>query len=91
MIVAGKPARGPGAGAREPYSAAVRAHAETVLRGFYDFYLEAGSEPIVNPFPLDRPRRGGRAHAHHNPMERYQRRYSRNRVRHYCAESGKSS
>ena len=25
--------------------------------------------PPVNPFPLDRSRRGGRAHAHHNPME----------------------
>jgi site-specific recombinase XerD len=72
MTVAGKPSRGQGAGMREPYSAAVRAHAETVLRGFYDFHLEAGSGPIVNPFPLDRSRRGGRAHAHHNPMERYQ-------------------
>jgi site-specific recombinase XerD len=71
MIVAGKPARGKEAGAREPYSAAVRAHAETVLRGFYDFHLEAGSGPIVNPFPLDRSRRGGRAHAHRNPMDRY--------------------
>jgi len=74
MIVAGKPARaasGRGAGAREPYSVVVRAHAETVLRGFYDFHLEAGRGPIVNPFPLDRSRRGGRAHAHHNPMDRY--------------------
>ena len=71
MTVAGKPARRQGAGEREPYSAAVRAHAETVLRGFYDFHLEAGRGPIVNPFPLDRSRRGGRAHAHHNPMERY--------------------
>jgi site-specific recombinase XerD len=50
----------------------VRAHAETVLRGFYDFHLAAGSPGlIVNPFPLDRSRRGGRAHAHHNPMDRY--------------------
>jgi len=71
MTVAGKPSRGPGGGGREPYSAAGRAHAETVLRGFYDFHLEAGSGPIVNPFPLDRSRRGGRAHAHHNPMDRY--------------------
>jgi len=76
MLVAGKPPRARGAagreaGEREPYSAAVRAHAETVLRGFYDFHLEAGSGPIVNPFPLDRSRRGGRAHAHHNPMDRY--------------------
>jgi site-specific recombinase XerD len=71
MTVAGKPSRGQGSGAREPYSAAVRAHTETVLRGFYDFHVEAGSGPIVNPFPLDRSRRGGRAHAHHNPMDRY--------------------
>jgi site-specific recombinase XerD len=51
------------------YSASVRAHSETVLRGFYDFHRDAGSGPILNPFPLDRSRRGGRANAHHNPME----------------------
>ena len=28
-----------------------------------------GSGPSLNPFPLDRSRRAGRAHAHHNPME----------------------
>jgi len=49
----------------------VRAHSETVLRSFYDFHLEAGTGPLVNPFPLDRSRRGGRAHAHRNPMEPY--------------------
>ena len=48
-----------------------RLHSETVLRGFYDFHLDAGTGPIMNPFPLDRARRGGRAHAHHNPMEPY--------------------
>lgn len=57
--------------AGEGYSASVRAHSETVLRGFYEFHREAGSGPIVNPFPLDRLRRGRRAHAHHNPMEPY--------------------
>jgi hypothetical protein len=51
------------------YSPAVRAHSETVLRSFYDFHRDAGSGPLLNPFPLDRSRRGGRAHAHHNPME----------------------
>lgn len=51
------------------YSASVRAHSETVLRGFYEFHREAGTGPILNPFPLDRSRSGGRAHAHHNPME----------------------
>jgi site-specific recombinase XerD len=54
---------------RGVYAASVRAHSETVLRGFYDVHRQAGSGPIVNPFPLDRSRRGGRAHAHHNPME----------------------
>lgn len=53
----------------QPYSPAVRAHTETVLRSFYDFHREAGSGPILNPFPLDRLRRNRRAHAHHNPME----------------------
>ena len=52
-----------------PYSPAVRAHSETVLRTFYDFHRDVGSGPMLNPFPLDRSRRGGRAHAHHNPME----------------------
>jgi integrase len=51
------------------YAPSVRAHAETVLRGFYEFHVDAGSGPLVNPFPLDRPRRARRAHEHHNPME----------------------
>ena len=51
------------------YSASVRAHSETVLRGFYEFHREAGTGPVLNPFPLDRSRVHGRAHAHHNPME----------------------
>ena len=51
------------------YAPAVRAHSETVLRGFYGYHLDAGTGPIVNPFPLDRSRRQARAGAHHNPME----------------------
>ncbi|MFZ5851653.1 MAG: site-specific integrase [Actinomycetota bacterium] len=51
------------------YAAATAAHSETVLRGFYQFHLEAGTGPMVNPFPLSRTRRGGRANAHHNPMQ----------------------
>lgn len=79
MLVAGKPVRphwrqsasvAPMSTASgKPYAPSVRAHCETVLRGFYEFHLQVGSGPIVNPFPLDRTRRGGRAHAHHNPME----------------------
>jgi integrase len=47
------------------------AHCESVVRGFYDFHLEAGTGPIVNPFPLARQRGGGRGNAHHNPMDPY--------------------
>jgi site-specific recombinase XerD len=57
--------------AGEAYAPSVRAHSETVLRAFYDFHLDVGSGPVINPFPLDRSRRGGRAHAHRNPMEPY--------------------
>jgi site-specific recombinase XerD len=80
LQVAGKPTRphwrhrgepptaSAGSSAR-PYAAAVRTHSETVLRSFYDFHCDAGTGPIVNPFPLDRSRRGRRAHAHRNPMD----------------------
>jgi integrase len=52
------------------YAPATAAHSETVLRSFYEFHVQAGSGPMVNPFPLARGRRGGeRANAHHNPME----------------------
>jgi integrase len=46
------------------------AHCETVCRSFYGYHLEAGTGPIVNPFPLAR---AGRAHAHHNPMDPFPR------------------
>ena len=61
--VTGKPSRG------ERYEASTAAHCESVLRGFYDFHLEAGTGPMLNPFLLSRRRRAGRAQAHHNPME----------------------
>ncbi len=67
MQLAGTPGRPQGrAGGYAPSS---RAHCETVLRCFYAFHLDAGTGPIVNPFPLDRSRRSGRPGAHHNPME----------------------
>jgi site-specific recombinase XerC len=50
------------------YAPATVRHCETVLRGFYEFHLGVGTGPLVNPFPLVR---AGRAHAHHNPMDRY--------------------
>jgi integrase len=61
--VTGKPRPGRG------YAPTTSAHSETVLRGFYDFHRDVGSGPMVSPFPPARGRRGGRAHAHHNPME----------------------
>ena len=48
------------------YAASTVAHCETVIRTFYEFHLDAGSGPMVNPFPLARH---GRAHPHHNPMD----------------------
>jgi hypothetical protein len=57
--------------AGEAYAPSVRAHSETVLRAFYDLHLDADSGPVIYPFSLDRSRRGGRAHAHHNPMDPY--------------------
>jgi site-specific recombinase XerD len=70
----GRPAGQPASPAPgEVYAPSVRAHSETVLRSFYDFHREAGTGPLVNPFPLDRSRRSGRAHAHRNPMEPYRR------------------
>jgi integrase len=63
--VTGKPALGTG------YSPATVAHSETVLRSFYDFHRDAGTGPLLNPFPLDLSRRSRRAHAHHNPMDHW--------------------
>jgi len=60
--VTGKPSPGRG------YATATAVHCESVLRGFYDFHLQAGSGPMVNPFPLARGRRT-RANAHRNPMD----------------------
>lgn len=50
--VTGKPSPGRG------YATATVVHCESVLRGFYEFHLQAGSGPMVNPFPLARGRRG---------------------------------
>ncbi|MFC7807711.1 tyrosine-type recombinase/integrase [Streptomyces olivaceus] len=53
----------------DKYALRTRAHFETVARGFYDFHRDFGTGPILNPFPLARSRRAGRANAHHNPMD----------------------
>lgn len=61
--VTGKATQGGG------YAVETVRHSETVLRQFYDLHLELGEGPIINPFPLHRSRRGGRANAHHNVLE----------------------
>jgi len=43
-------------------------HSNAVLRSFYDYWIELGGGPLVNPVPRERDR-GGRPHAHHNPLE----------------------
>jgi len=42
-------------------------HSNAVVRSFYEFWIETGHGPLVNPVPLDR--RGSRPHAHHNPLD----------------------
>ena len=54
------------------YAATTRAHGETVLRSFYEFHLESGLGPMVNPFPLTRSRQG-RVNEHHNPLQPFGR------------------
>ena len=66
LVIAGP--RGPNpvtgkAGPGPEYAPATALHSESVLRGFYDFHLEAGTGPMVNPFPVVR-RRQSRAGAH---------------------------
>lgn len=43
-------------------------HSNAVLRSFYEFWIEIGEGPLVNPVPLERGR-GRRANEHHNPLE----------------------
>jgi site-specific recombinase XerD len=69
LQLAGKPGRP----AAAKYAPSTVAHCETVCRGFYAYHLEAGTGPIVNPFPLARP---GRANAHHNPADPFPRQRS---------------
>jgi len=45
-------------------------HSNAVLRSFYEFWIDEGAGPLVNPVPLARAEQR-RAHAHHNPLEPY--------------------
>ncbi|MFF3737672.1 hypothetical protein [Streptomyces sp. NPDC002566] len=45
------------------------AAAAAIASVFYDFHLECGTGPLVNPFPLVAQRGRQRAHAHRHPLE----------------------
>ncbi len=52
----------------DSYKPATVRHSNAVLRSFYEFWIEQGLGPVVNPVPQDRVR-GRRPNAHHNPLE----------------------
>jgi integrase/recombinase XerD len=45
-------------------------HNNAVLRSFYQYWMDCGEGPLINPVPRDRPN-GSRSNAHHNPLDRY--------------------
>ena len=49
------------------YCARTIRHSNAVVRAFYEFWIERGEGPLVNPMPV--ARRSARANAHHNPLE----------------------
>ncbi|MGW1677376.1 tyrosine-type recombinase/integrase [Saccharopolyspora sp. NPDC002376] len=51
----------------DAYEARTVRHSNAVLRSFYDYWIDRGEGPLVNPVALDRA--GRRANAHHNPLE----------------------
>lgn len=50
------------------YSARTIRHSNAVLRCFYEYVIDVGQGPLVNPVRRDRVH-GRRANAHHNPLE----------------------
>jgi len=51
------------------------AHSRIVLHEFYEFLLDRGQRPLINPIPHSRRRERGelRQHPHHNPLDDYGR------------------
>jgi integrase len=56
----------------DQYMATTVRHSNAVLRTFYEYWLDLGEGPLVNPVPRDRVH-GRRPHAHHNPLEPFRR------------------
>ncbi|TVL90242.1 hypothetical protein CD790_22240 [Streptomyces sp. SAJ15] len=50
------------------YAARTIRHSNAVIRSFYEFWIERGDGPLVNPVPQQR-RGERRPNAHHNPLE----------------------
>lgn len=44
-------------------------HSNAVLRSFYEFWIDRGGGPLVNPMPRNRGPDGRVPNAHHNPLE----------------------
>ena len=53
----------------DSYQARTVRHSNAVVRDFYEFWLDMGSGPLVNPVALDRSTR--RSNAHHNPLDQF--------------------
>lgn len=58
---------------RSPFASATINHNLAVLRSFYSDRMAAGVGPLINPVPDAVGRNGQRPHAHHNPMQTYER------------------
>ncbi|WP_367838120.1 tyrosine-type recombinase/integrase [Streptomyces rochei] len=52
----------------DQYAVRTIRHSNAVIRSFYEFWIERGAGPLVNPVPQER-RGTRRPNAHHNPLE----------------------
>jgi integrase len=57
----------------QAFGPATLAHSRIVLHEFYEFLLDRGSRPLINPVPHSRRRERGelRQYPHHNPLEEF--------------------
>lgn len=51
------------------YAARTVRHSNAVVRAFYDYWMEMGAGPVLNPVPREREWGSARPHAHHNPLQ----------------------
>jgi integrase len=55
----------------DEYGSRTIRHSNSVLRTFYEYWIDEGAGPLANPVPLARSK--ARANAHHNPLEPFSR------------------